>query len=271
MDHPYPVHSTAKCPRAILKAVGASYLFINFNNDSFFLTSQSNSDSLPRQLKSHWARLEECNKVKLLIAMRSLPLSRLIRQHSLVCKRHCSCSSSLTCQCSALSCAHTVLKPMLVLSCDVATALELSLSLAVACLSRVLKPLLVIPRAPVPSCSVSHCKRNVKQELRTLYRVREKEWERAYWEASFLCVFSLRLFGLVFAFAFAFAFAISPHQCNFWLNGAMISLLLESDRSWSVLIARPLESAFAATATDKSIERELNFTYIFSYLHNHNP
>lgn len=28
MDHPYPVHSTAKCPRAILKAAGASLRFI---------------------------------------------------------------------------------------------------------------------------------------------------------------------------------------------------------------------------------------------------
>lgn len=92
---------------------------------------------------------------------------------------------------------------------------------------------------------------------------------RGGWEqASKQCALALRLFGLVFAFAIAIAFA-SPFRLinaiSAWMERWFLFYLSLTGLG-SVLIARPLESAFAAAAADKSIERKLNWAsliYLF--------
>lgn len=87
-------------------------------------------------------------------------------------------------------------------------------------------------------------------------------------QASKQCALALRLFGLVFAFAIAIAFA-SPFRLinaiSAWMERWFLFYLSLTGLG-SVLIARPLESAFAAAAADKSIERKLNWAsliYLF--------
>lgn len=65
--------------------------------------------------------------------------------------------------------------------------------------------------------------------------------------------------SLLFSFAFRFINAISAWMERWFLFYLSLTGL------GSVLIARPLESASAAAAADKSIERKQNFTYLFLF------